>query len=86
MRRVVRHLHLLYDVRRNIDPLDARTVLHLEEHTTHEHYTKVVSTPYRVGKSSMLSSSDAHGDWMATSRHWYKSSPSVPSAKFSYDV
>lgn len=83
-RRVIRHLPP--DVRRNINPLDGKTFVNKEEHTTHEHYIKVVSTHYRVGKSSIFNREDSLGYQMATSNHRYKSDPSVPEAKFSFDL
>lgn len=83
-RRVISHLP--EDVRRNINPLDGRTFVNLEEHTTHEHYIKVVSTHYRVGKSSILNREDSLGYQMATSNHRYKADPAVPEAKFSFDL
>lgn len=81
---VVRHLPS--EVRRNVHPLDGRAFINTEDHTTHEHYIKVVSTHYRVGKSSLLNRGDALGYQMATSNHRYKSDPGVPSAKFSFDL
>lgn len=78
--------HLPVEVRRNIHPLDGRIFINTEDHTTHEHYIKVVSTHYRVGKSSLLRRGDSLGYQMATSNHRYKSNPTVPSAKFSYDL
>lgn len=83
-RSVIRHLPA--DVKRNINPLDGRMFINREDHTTHEHYIKVVSTHYRVGKSSLLSRSDSLGYQMATSNHRFKSDPSVPEAKFAFDL
>lgn len=82
--RVLRHLP--GDVRRNINPLDGKVFVNREEHTTHEHYVKVVSTHYRVGKSSIFNRGDSLGYQMATSNHRYKSDPAVPEAKFSFDL
>lgn len=78
--------HLPEDVRRNINPMDGKLFVNTDEHTTHEHYVKVVSTHYRVGKSSILNRGDSMGYQMATSNHRYKSDPSVPEAKFSFDL
>lgn len=83
-RRVIRHLP--DDVKRNINPLDGRSFVNTEEHTTHEHYIKVVSTHYRVGKSSIFNHEDSLGYQMATSNHRYKSDPGIPEAKFSFDL
>lgn len=83
-RRVIRNLP--NDVRRNINPLDGRSFVNVNEHTTHEHYIKVVSTHYRVGKSSILNREDSLGYQMATSNHRYKSDPETPEAKFSFDL
>lgn len=83
-RRVMRHLPA--DVRKNIQPLDGKMFINREEHTTHEHYIKVVSTHYKVGKSSLYSRKDELGYQMATSNHRYRSDPAVPEAKFSFDL
>lgn len=82
--KVVRHLP--DDVARNINPLDGRTFVNLEEQSTHEHYMKVVSTHYRVGKDSLFNRGDALGYQMSTSNHQYKSDPATPQAKFSFDL
>jgi protein disulfide-isomerase-like protein len=82
--RVVRHLPL--DVARNINPLDGRTFVSDEDQLTHEHYIKVVSTHYRVGKDSLFNRGDSLGYQMATSNHRYKADPAVPEAKFSFDL
>lgn len=82
--RVIRHIPS--DVRRNINPLDGKVFINREEHITHEHYIKVVSTHYRVGRSSLLGREDSMGYQMATSNHQYKSDPSIPEAKFSFDL
>lgn len=78
--------HLPIDVQRNVHPLDGRYFVNREEHTTHEHYVKVVSTHYRVGKSSLISREDSLGYQMATSNHRYKSDPGIPMTKFSFDL
>ncbi|CAN8068061.1 unnamed protein product [Agarophyton chilense] len=82
-RRIIRHLP--NDVKRNINPLDGRMFINREEHTTHEHYIKVVSTHYRVG-SSLLGTQDSLGYQMATSNHRFKSDPSIPEARFAFDL
>lgn len=82
--RVIRNLPA--DVVRNINPLDGRVFVSEDDHLTHEHYIKVVSTHYRVGKDSMFNRGDALGYQMATSNHRYKSDPAVPEAKFSFDL
>lgn len=83
-KRVLRHLP--EDVRMNINPLDGRTFSNEEIHVTHEHYVKVLSTHYRVGKSSLLSNNEIMGYQMSTSNHRYKSDPTVPEARFSFDL
>jgi hypothetical protein len=83
-RRVLRRLPP--DVLRSISPLDDRAFLSHVEHTTHEHYIKVVSTHYRVGKSSLFGRSDPMGYQMATSNHQFTSNPAVPEIKFSFDL
>lgn len=81
---IIRHLPL--DVQSNIHPLDNRMFVNKEDHTSHEHYIKVVSTHYRVGKSSLINKHDSLGYQMATSNHRYKSDPGIPMAKFSFDL
>eukprot|EP00172_Hildenbrandia_rubra_P002689 Plantae.Rhodophyta-Hildenbrandia_rubra.ctg37368.p1 GENE.Plantae.Rhodophyta-Hildenbrandia_rubra.ctg37368~~Plantae.Rhodophyta-Hildenbrandia_rubra.ctg37368.p1 ORF type:complete len:461 (-),score=55.92 Plantae.Rhodophyta-Hildenbrandia_rubra.ctg37368:506-1888(-) len=85
-RKVLRHLPA--EVRSNINPLDGRSFINEkhEPHTSHEHYIKVVSTHYRVGKSSLFGHSDAPGYQMTATNHKYKSDPAVPEAKFSFDL
>lgn len=65
--RVMRHLPA--DVRQNIHPLDGRSFINLEDHTTHEHYIKVVSTHYRVGKSSLFNRGDKLGYQVSVPLH-----------------
>lgn len=83
-KRVLRHLPS--DVVRNVNPLDGREFISDGDHLTHEHYIKVVSTHYRVGKDSLFNRRDSLGYQMATSNHKYKSDPAVPEAKFSFDL
>ncbi len=82
--RVMRHLP--EDVRQNIHPLDGKMFVNHEERMTHEHYVKVVSTHYKVGKASLFNSGDELGYQMATSNHRYRSDPAIPEAKFSFDL
>lgn len=82
--RVVRHLP--EDVRKNIHPLDGKMFINQEERMTHEHYIKVVSTHYKVGKSSLFNRDDELGYQMATSNHRYRADPAIPEAKFSFDL
>jgi thiol-disulfide isomerase/thioredoxin len=82
--RVIRHLPP--DVSRNINPLDGRTFVSDQDHVTHEHYIKIVSTHYRVGKDSLFNRGDSLGYQMATSNHRYFADPAVPEAKFSFDL
>lgn len=74
------------DVRKNIHPLDGKMFLNTEPRTSHEHYIKVVSTHYKVGKSSLFDRNDELGYQMATSNHRYGSDPAIPEAKFSFDL
>lgn len=83
-RNVIRHLPP--DVAKNINPLDGRTFVNAQDQITHEHYIKVVSTHYRVGKDSLFNRGDALGYQMATSNHQYRADPAIPQAKFSFDL
>ncbi len=78
--------HLPEEVAKNIHPLDGKTFASTEGRTTHEHYIKVVSTHYKVGKSSLFNRGDELGYQMATSNHRYRADPAIPEAKFSFDL
>uniref|UniRef100_A0A7S0G3I9 Thioredoxin domain-containing protein n=2 Tax=Rhodosorus marinus TaxID=101924 RepID=A0A7S0G3I9_9RHOD len=71
------------NARHDIDPFQKELFSSSAEHTSHEHYIKLVSTFYRLGK---FGSSEVLGYRITASNHFYDSEPSVPDVKFSYDM
>mmetsp|Transcript_13089 Transcript_13089/g.40315 ORF Transcript_13089/g.40315 Transcript_13089/m.40315 type:complete len:458 (+) Transcript_13089:171-1544(+) len=69
--------------RHDIDPFEKELFPSADTHTSHEHYIKLVSTFYRLGK---LGASEVLGYRMTASNHAYNCEPGAPDVRFSYDM